>query len=229
MRDEETLDRPRVQLGVMREAEAKYTESTGEKVAHWQRRMIARFTRNLAHVTGDLVASVYDLAVAARSVIDDNYGWEVWQMANRYLAQQEVSELETVRLSASEIWINTKKLRIRRRLPRPKQRVKPTALKPRKSEKFPGEAPRQTPGAAICSYPPEDLVIKHYGRFLKKKAKAMLSEDRVRVEPFTTSILDGIDMRETIRNWHQRKIYVRQADRLATEAGAVVVVFDEDR
>jgi hypothetical protein len=73
------------------------------------------------------MAGVYDLAVAARSIVDDNYGWDVWQMANRYLAQQEVSQLETVRLSASEIWINTKRLRIRRRLPRPKQRLKPTA------------------------------------------------------------------------------------------------------
>jgi hypothetical protein len=64
--------------------------------------------------------------------------------------------------------------------------------------------------------------------FSQEKAKAMLSEDRVRVEPFTTSILDGIDIRETIRNWHQRKIYVRQADRLAGDVGAVVVIFDED-
>jgi hypothetical protein len=226
--DDKKLDRPLVQFELMREAEGKYTESTGEKVAHWQRRMIARFTRNLAHVTGDLVASVYDLAVAARSVVDDNYGWEVWQMANRYLAQQEVSELDTVRLSASEIWINTKRLRIRRRLPRPKQRLKPTGLKPRKREKVPGEWARQTTGEAICSYPPEDLVIEEYGRFIKKKAKALLSEEHVRVEPFTTSILDGIDIRETIRNWHRKKIFVRQADRLAGEVGAVVVIFDED-
>jgi len=226
--DDKKLDRPLVQFELMREAEGKYAESTGEKVAHWQRRMIARFTRNLAHISGDLVASVYDLAVAARSVVDDNYGWEVWQMANRYLAQQEVSELDTVRLSASEIWINTKRLRIRRRLPRPKQRLKPTGLKPRKREKVPGEWARQTTGEAICSYPPEDLVIEEYGRFIKKKAKALLSEERVRVEPFTTSILDGIDIRETIRNWHHKKIYVRQADRLAGEVGAVVVIFDED-
>lgn len=229
MRGEETLDRPRVQLELLREAEGKYTASTGEKLAHWQRRMIARFTRNLAQISGDLIANVYDLAVAARSVVDDNYGWEVWQMANRYLAQQEVSEIDTVRLSASEIWINTKRLRIRRRLPRPKQRLKPAGLKARKKEKHPGEWARQTTGDAICSYPPEDLVIEEYGRFLKQKAKAILSEERVRVEPFTTSILDGIDLRETIRNWHQRKIYVRKADRLAGEVGAVVVIFDEDR
>jgi hypothetical protein len=223
------IDKQKIQLDLLREAEGKYSVSTGDAMAHWQRRMIARYTRNLAQMTGDLLANVYDLAVAARSVVDDNYGWGVWQMANRYLAQQEVSDLETVRLSASEIWINTKKLRIRRRLPRPKQRLKPAGLKARKKEKFPGEWARQTSGDAICSYPPEDLVIEDYGRFLKQKAKALLSEERVRVEPFTTSILDGIDIRETIRNWHSRKIFVRKADRLAGEVGAVVVIFDEDR
>jgi hypothetical protein len=228
LRGEETLDRPRAQLDLLREAEAKYSSSTGEKIEHWQRRMMARFTRNLAQMNGDLTAGVYDIAVAARSIVDDNYGWETWQMANRYLAQQETSDLDTVRLSASEIWINTKRLRIRRRLPRPKQRLRPTGLKPRKREKTPGEWARQTTGNAICSYPPEDLVIEEYGRFLKHKAKAILSEERVRVEPFTTSILDGIDIRETIRNWHRHKIFVRKADRLAGEVGAVVVIFDED-
>jgi hypothetical protein len=228
LKGEESLDRPRVQLELLREAEAKYASATGEKMAHWQRRMIARYTRNLAQMNGDLVAGVYDLAVAARSIVDDNYGWEVWQMANRYLAQQETSELETVHLSAGEIWINTKKLRIRRRLPRPKQRLKPAGLKPRKREKTPGEWAKQTTGNAICSYPPEDLVIEDYGRFLKQKAKAILSEERVRIEPFTTSILDGIDIRETIRNWHRHKIFVRKADRLAGNVGAVVVIFDDD-
>jgi hypothetical protein len=227
-RQEGWLDRPRVQLDLLREAEIQYEKSTGEKIAHWQRRAMGRYTRNLAQTSNELVANVYDLAVAARSIVDDNFGWEVWRMANRYLAQHESSTLETVRLSADEIWLNTRKLRIRRRLPRPKQRLKPTGLKARKREKYPGEWAKQTTGDAICSYPPEDLVIEDYGRFLKKKAKSILSDERVRVEPFTTSILDGIDIRETIRNWHQRKIYVRQADRLAGEVGAVVVVFDED-
>jgi hypothetical protein len=226
---QEKLDKPRVQFELLREAEAKYKESTGEVLVHWQRRSIARYSRNLAHVSGDLVATAYDIALAARSIVDDNYGWEVWQMANRYLAQMDHSTLDTVRLTAGEIWLNTKRLRIRRRLPRPKQRIKPTGLKPRKKEAVPGEWAKQTSGEAICSYPPEDLVIEEYGRFLKKKAKALLSEERVRVEPFTTSVLDGIDIRETIRNWHQQKIFVRQADRLAGEVGSVVIVFDEDR
>ena len=52
-------------------------------------------------------------------------------------------------------------------------------------------------------------MIEDYGRFLKKKGKSILSEERARMEPFTTSLLDGIDLRETIRNWHENRIYVR--------------------
>ena len=176
------------------------------------------------------MAGVFDLTVAARSVVDDNYAYEVWQTANRYPSQKDVERFaRNGELSGEEVWLNTKKLRLRRRLPRPKQRLVPRGLKKRKKEKFEGEWARQTDGNAICSYPPEDLVIEDYGRFLKKKAKSMLSEERTRTEPFTTSILDGIDLRETIRNWHERKIYVRQLDRIAGEVGAAVVIFDEDR
>ena len=51
----------------------------------------------------------------------------------------------------------------------------------------------------------------------------------MRVEPFTTSILDGIDMRETIRKWYEERIYVRQFQKIHGEVGSVVVIFDEDR
>jgi hypothetical protein len=227
--DERLIDKPRVQLDLLRDAEADYVRNTGEKLAPWCRRLIAKYTRNLAQISGGIVAGAFDLAVAARSIVDDNFGWEVWQKANRYPTQQSECELETVNLSGEEIWINTRRVRIRRRLPRPKQRLQSVGLKRRKREKSPGEWARQTTGNAICSYPPEDLVIEGYGRFLKQKARSMLSEERARVEPFTTSILDGIDLRETIRNWHKRKIYVRQVDRVAGDVGAVVVIFDEDR
>ena len=229
MEPEVLIDRPQAQFDLYREAEKEYAANTGDRIEHWQRRMLARFTRNLAQIGNDLTASIFDLTVAARSVVDDNYAWEVWQMANRYPAQKDTSEmLETVNLSGEEIWLATRKLRLRRRLPRMKQRLLPQGLKKRKREKTAGEWARQTTGDAICSYPPEDIVIEDYGRFLKQKAKSMVSEERMRIEPFTTSILDGIDLRETIRNWHDGKIYVRQLDRIAGNVGAVVVIFDED-
>ena len=42
-----------------------------------------------------------------------------------------------------------------------------------------------------------------------------LARSASRVEPFTTSLLDGIDLRETIRNWYEGRIYVRQFQKIS--------------
>jgi hypothetical protein len=228
MTEEALVDRPRARLALLREAESGYEKNTGDKVVHWQRRMMALYSRNLAHMNRELTASLFDITVAARAIVDDNYAWEVWTTANTYPAQRENSELETVNLSGEEVWVRTRKLRLRRRLPRPKQRMKPGSLKSRQKEKTPGEWARSLTGNSICSYPPEDIVIEDYGHYLKKKAKSILSEERLRVEAFSTSILDGIDIRETIRHWHEGKIYVRNLQKMCGEVGAVVVIFDPD-
>ncbi|HMD70788.1 MAG TPA: hypothetical protein VKF41_05560 [Bryobacteraceae bacterium] len=229
MTDANLVDRRHAQLAVFREAEKNYEASTGERLAHWQRRLLARYARNLALGGGGLSAGIFELTVAARGIADDNYAWDVWDAAGRYPPQKEASDLPTVRISGEEMWRDTRRIRLRRRLPSPKRRLRPFGLKPRKKEKFPGEWASQVNGSGICSYPPEDLVIEDYGRFLKHKGKSILSEERVRVEPFTTSILDGIDLRETIRKWYEGRIYVRQFQKIHGEVGSVVVIFDEDR
>ena len=58
----------------------------------------------MKRVNRDLMASVFDLTVAGRVIVDDDYGWEVWQMANLYAAQKPASDLiETVNLSGEQI------------------------------------------------------------------------------------------------------------------------------
>lgn len=223
------IDRRYTQLALYRDAEKSYESSTGENLLHWQRCLLARYTRNLALAGRQLTAGLFDLTVAARSVVDDNYAWEVWETAGKYPPQKVASDLMTVEISGEEVWLDTRRIRLRRRLPSAKRRLRPVGLKPRKKEAFPGEWASQLDGNAICSYPPEDLVVEDYGRFMKKKGKSILSEERVRTEPFTTSILDGIDLRETIRNWHEKRIYVRQFQKISGEVGSIVVIFDEDR
>jgi hypothetical protein len=229
MTDSNLIDRRHAQLAVFREAEKEYEVNTGERVAHWQRRLLARYSRNLALAGQDLAAGIYDLTVAARGIVDDNFAWDVWEAAGRYPPQKLDSDVMTVRVSGDEVWMDTRRIRLRRRLPSTKRRLRPAGLKARKKEKVPGEWASQLNGTSICSYPPEDLIVEDYGRFLKKKGKSILSEERVRVEPFTTSILDGVDIRETIRKWYEGRIYVRQYQKIHGEVGSVVVIFDEDR
>jgi hypothetical protein len=229
MRERAMVDRQRAQMALFREAEHAYALNTGEKMHRWQRRLLARYSRNLARAHHDLTASLYDLTIAARSIVDENYAWDVWETASRYSHQQTSSDIETVTISGDEVWLNTKRIHLRRRLPSTKRRLGNLGLKPRKKEKFPGQWASELNGSSICSYPPEDIVIEDFGRFLKKKGKSVLSEERATVEPFTASLLDGIDLRETIRNWHEGKIFVRNVQKIHGEVGSVVVIFDDDQ
>ena len=228
MAEDKLVDRRVSNAELLRDAEKLYKENTGDKIEQWHRRSLARYLRNLAAANGELVAGLFDMAVAARSIVDDNYAWEVWDLANRYPAQKIESDWPTISISGEEVWLNSRRIRLRRRLPRPKQLLRPRGLKDRKKEEKPGEWAEQLNGNSICSYPPEDLLIEDYGRFLKHRAKSMLSAERSRTQVFTTSLLDGIDLRETIRNWHEGKIYVRELSKIAGEVGSVVVIFDED-
>lgn len=226
---QEPIDRQRLHLDLFRATQRAYEKNTGESVTLWQRRLWSRYSRNLAILQGQLLGGLFELTVAARSIIDDNMAWEMWEMAGAYPAQKIETDLATVKLSGEHMWLDTRRIRIRRRLPRKKARMRPTGLKGRKREKVPGEWRKEWTGFSICSYPPEDLVIENYGLFLKKKGKSILSEERTHTEPFTTSLLDGIDLRETLRNWHEKRIYVRSQQRVSGEVGAIVMIFDEDR
>jgi len=225
----EMPDRQKAMLQLFLEAARHYGQETGEKVHHWQKRAFFRFARNYALLSKALLPDLFQMLAAARGCLDDNFAYAFFRLAACYPWQRETSELPTLRLTADEIWSSTRRIRFR---PKEQQRGKGRSvikLMNRKKERSPGAWLDGFDDPNICSYPPEDLVIEGYGRNLKKIGARQLSEDQSRSEPFSASLLDGIDMRETIRNLHEKKIYVRENKRLQSGIGCVVVVFDEDR
>lgn len=79
-----------------------------------------------------------------------------------------------------------------------------------------------------CSWPPEDLVIESFRDYVGKRALSLAKVGMSRTEPFTTSFLDGIDLRATLRDVCERKIHVREEPRVPGAVGALVVIFEED-
>jgi hypothetical protein len=80
----------------------------------------------------------------------------------------------------------------------------------------------------ICSYPPEDSVIEDFGSYLKKKAEAVQMEESAKIVPFSTSLEDGVDVRESIRHWAERKLYVKARGKPPGQVGSCVVIFEEE-
>ena len=77
-----------------------------------------------------------------------------------------------------------------------------------------------------CSWPPEDKKIESFNTHVREQTKALLGEDLAKTEKFTTSIKDGIDIRDTLRHWYTGNIYVKEIPPSRGSVDAVVFIFE---
>jgi hypothetical protein len=207
---------------------ASYTEQTRIESPPWQRRLFFDFVHRYARIRGHLIGGLYEWVVGARGVGDDNLAWEIFDAARCYPWQEETAEIATARVDGELLDLGTRTVRFRRRFMRVKQRPIAAPVRARPTAEEPGEWLQAFQGDSICSYPPEDIIVEDWGHHLKQRAVSVLSAERARSEPFTTSMLDGIDLRETLLRHHEGRIWVREQGRDVGAAGSVVMTFEED-
>ncbi len=223
-----SIDRLAMNSLVIDLAGKNYWKHDKDELSGTQVKILHKFARNYALLSGMLVPSFYQLVVAARGVADDNFAYEVWDIGSRYPWQEEAPGLPVLRLRGEDLYLDQKRIKFHRRLRTMRRRLVPIPVRKKRREERPGEWKREFNAGSICSYPPEDVVIEGYGRYLQKRAIQIKTEENTHIEPFTCTLADGIDIRETIRDWARQKIYVKVEKPLRGKVGSVVVIFDPD-
>jgi hypothetical protein len=77
-----------------------------------------------------------------------------------------------------------------------------------------------------CSWPPEDQKIERFRSHVKDHALSLMGQDLALTEKFSTSLKDGLDIRETLRNWHTGDLYVKVFPPTRGSLDCVVMLFD---
>ncbi len=224
----ETPDRFEVQMALLEAAKKKYWKNSKEKVSRIQLRILNRFARNYALLNHKLVPDFYQLIVASRGAVDDNFAYEVWDLGSDYPWQTENPGLSVLRLRGEDLFLDQKRIRFHRQFKTMRRRLVPVPVKEKRKRRDPEKWKKEFKGESICSYPPEDVAVEGYGHYLQKKALQIKQEENIRIEPFSCSMQDGIDIRETIREWSSGKLYVRAERPFKGKVGSVVVIFDPD-
>ncbi|MBI5155183.1 hypothetical protein HZA57_08095, partial [Candidatus Poribacteria bacterium] len=237
-RSDSSSDEPFDILGgltaILQAASRQYTEEFEEEVNLTEWRAILQFGRNLALERGWLRPRLYELVMAAKCCVDDDFGAVTLELATRYPPNEEdapdsVPDLSMHRgldlyadlgdgLRVAEPAyarpdLTTVEFHFKRRRPSPLEKLK---WQQEFFERF---------GDSICSWPPEDERIETFFGHLRKRALQSISADHTTVEEFSTSMLDGLDFRETMRNWHRGRLYVRRERLPPGNVGPVVLVW----
>ena len=80
----------------------------------------------------------------------------------------------------------------------------------------------------MCSHTPEDDRIEGFNRAVRRRSQDLDLQGYARTEKLSSSLKDGIDIRETLRNWTTGGIYVREIPPAKGRVDTVVILFDAE-
>ena len=186
-----------------------------------------KYIRNLTLIGNRLSPQLSDIVVAAKQVSGDGYARIVLETAKEYDFVDEFESVPECRMGMDRIALPDGELvKASNRLPGPPIHWSTIELQPKPDETIQKDWQQKWNPFSQCSWPPEDDLIEQFRRTVFDRASEVLGADLAKTEKFTTSVKDGIDIRDTVRNWHTKDIYVKVLPPNRGKMDVAVMLFD---
>jgi len=185
-----------------------------------------KYARNLSLIERRMTPDLYTLIVAGQQVFGDQFAIEVAETAATYPYAEILPfprcsfGVDQIRMPNGDICDAVSRLpghpvtwrswTLNRKPPKIDQQRWQMQWNPHRS----------------CSWPPEDVGIENFRNHVKDVALGIMGADLARTEKFSASLMDGLDMRETLRNWHTGDLYVKLFPPQVGNLDCVLMFFD---
>lgn len=187
-----------------------------------------RFLRRLAAENGQIMPDLFDWVSACKGTLGDRFAIKLLDYARTYPYAAE--EGPSLRLGVDRLRtpVQTDSVEARNIL-----RDSPLMFRTIKLRQDPTPQSKESwkhswnPNKS-CSHIPEDFKIEGFNQRLRKMTLKALQGARAKSVPFTASLLDGLDLRTTIRHWHTGQFWVHEIPPLRGKLDTIIILFDED-
>ena len=185
-----------------------------------------QYVRNLSLVERRMTPDLYTLIVGAKQILGDQFALHVAETARDY-PDTGMLPFPNFTMGVDEARMpNGDVVQMVSRLPGHPVSWRNCELNPRPPKPQQREWQMRWDPNRQCSWPAEDVAIEKFRTHVKDQAMAIMGADLAKTEKFTTSLKDGIDIRETLRNWHTGELYVREFPPIRGSLDCVVMLFD---
>lgn len=187
-----------------------------------------QYIRNLSLIHRRLTPDLVTIVTAAQQILGDQYALHVAQVSNEYsYADDSITPDAIVTLGIDQARLpDGETVSIVSRLPGPPMTWRSLQLQRRPTLPEQSRWQYNWNPHTQCSHPPEDERIENFRSRVFQRANALIGNDLARTEKFTTSVKDGIDIRDTLRHWHEDQIYVKVIPPSQGSLDACVMLFD---
>ena len=189
------------------------------------------YVRNRTLLEDRLKPDLYTLIHAAQQMAGDRFALLLLETAKTYDYQADSSSIDmsvTARMGIGEIQDPEGAiLPATNRLQGDPQAWRSLTLRPKALIPQKQSWAHQWNPFRQCSWPPEDLRIESFASHVRQQSRQILGADLTRIETFSTSLEDGIDLKETLRQWttkSQRSIFDLQVKVTPPVRGTIEVL-----
>ncbi len=188
--------------------------------------LLLRYVRNLSLIHNRLTPDLYTLCTAAQQIAGDGFALELIETARRYPYQDNFA-FPRVACGINKLRVPDQRImNAVSRLPGPPITWGKLKLKPRPPKIDQKKWRYRWNPYSQCSHLPEDTSIERFRRHVFDRARSIMGMDLAHSEKFTTSIKDGLDIRETLRHFYTGDIYVKVNPPVRGTLDCVVLLFD---
>ncbi len=196
-----------------------------------------QYVRNHALLDRRLTPDLYTLVLAAKQMAGDDFAIRLLETAKSYAYQDsEQAGLPHISAGLGQLALpDDQVVRATNRLQGTPLVWRSLSLRPRPPRRTSRRWSYLWNPNRQCSWPPEDSKIESFHTHVREQAKAIIGSDLAKSEKFTTSMKDGIDLRESLRHWYQGQkpgrpkcleIYVKEIPPARGNVDTVIFLFD---
>ncbi|MCA9134875.1 MAG: hypothetical protein KDA45_17020, partial [Planctomycetales bacterium] len=233
LEDDENLSIDGVKQLLM-SARSSYLQDLGKRARRITPLLLAqclKYIRNMTLLEHRMTPDLYTMAVAAQQILGDQYSIHLIETARDYPFSEEMepqpAEHASITLGIDQVRLpDGEMVSVVSRLPGQPVSWRSLELRRRPAQEERERWKTQWNPYAQCSWPPEDNLIESFRTRVMDRAKALIGADLARSEKFSTSIKDGIDIRETLRHWYDGEIYVKVTPPSLGAMDCCVMLFD---
>jgi len=224
--DNLSIDGVKEMLLVARE---RYREDLGKrarKITPHLLRIYLKYVRNLSLMERRLTPDLYTLIQAAAQIMGDQFAQDLAEVSADYPYIENMG-LEEFDMGIAEGKFSDGEIfQMHNRLPGSDIVWRTLKLKPKHEKMDFDKSQMNWNSMTQCSWPPEDKAVENFRNCVTERAMSLLGQDLSRSEKFTSSVKDGLDIRETLRNWHTGELYVKVIPPSIGQLDSVLMFFD---
>jgi hypothetical protein len=193
---------------------------------------LIEYAKKLAFIDDNIIPDLYNLLLSAKQTLGDDYAFELMELALSYnYENNEALPIIDYNEKENSFFLSEKKITLKRKLPnyglKGNDNWQQLKIVKKKKEDLPKDYFSEWFMFGFYSHLPEDVVLEGFIDRVENKVKNELMYSNKILE-FSGSLLDGIELRETIRNFTSKKIYVKEIKKEKVSIGAWLIVFDDD-